>query len=238
MDKKPLIISAAERVGAAIDENMAGDFVSYMELLLSWNKSINLTAITDESEIITKHFADSLSALGVIGRGLGASLIDVGCGAGFPSIPLKIADPSLKLNLLDSLNKRLLFLDELIKTLDLKDVSLLHARAEDAGKDPKYRERFDIAVSRAVSNLYTLSEYCLPFVKPGGIFIAYKGENPEEEVSLAQEHIKELGGEISEIKKVFVSDDITHSLIITKKIRQTPSKFPRKPGKITAPDKI
>ncbi|MEA4815273.1 MAG: 16S rRNA (guanine(527)-N(7))-methyltransferase RsmG [Lachnospiraceae bacterium] len=238
MDNAAFLVSSAQKIGVSLDDKKAADFISYMELLLSWNEKINLTAITDEHDIIIKHFADSLSALSIIGENSNASVVDVGCGAGFPSIPLKIANPSLGLCLMDSLNKRLLFLDELIKALNLSNIELVHARAEDAGQNEKFRERFDIALSRAVASLYKLSEYCLPLVKTGGLFIAYKSKEPEEEIKEAREHIKELGGEIVEIKKVKISDDITHSLIITKKVRQTPSRFPRKPNKITAQNKF
>ena len=192
---------------------------------------MNLTAITDEREIMLKHFADCLIINSAVETS-GKNIIDVGTGAGFPGVPVKIADPSVKMTLLDSLNKRITFLNELTKKLELDNVDCIHMRAEDGGSDKKLRESFDMCVSRAVANLAVLCEYCLPFVKVGGQFISMKGPDVSEEIAEAEKAVKVLGGEITEVKKAVIPEtDITHSLIIIKKVKPTPSKYPRKAGK-------
>ena len=193
---------------------------------------MNLTAITDDREIILKHFVDCLALCSGADMS-GKKIIDVGTGAGFPGVPVKIACPDIDITLLDSLNKRITFLNELTKALGLEKTDCVHMRAEDGGNDKGLRESFDMCISRAVANLAVLCEYCLPFVRVGGMFISMKGPDVSQEISEAEKAIKVLGGEISEIKKVSIPEtDINHSLIIIKKIRSTPSKYPRKAGKV------
>jgi len=219
-----------------LSENQSEQFEKYFELLIEWNEKINLTAITEENEVITKHFIDSLMCFksGVVADG--ASVIDVGTGAGFPGIPMKICSSSLNVTLLDSLSKRLNFLNEVIDKLELKNITTVHARAEDGGNDSALRERFDIAVSRAVANLATLSELCLPFVKVGGYFISMKGPGAQEEIKEAKGAIKILGGKVeSVIPYEIPATDLSHNLVIIKKISPTPKKYPRsapKPAKM------
>lgn len=204
-------------------------FNKYLELLQEWNNKINLTAITEKEEIELKHFYDSLTISKYIKSG--SSLIDVGTGAGFPGIPLKIKDESIKLTLLDSLNKRLIFLEEVEKELELKNVVNIHGRAEDYGKDKKYREKYDYATSRAVARLSVLVEYLLPFVKVGGYCICMKGPNIEDEIKDAEKAIKVLGGEIEKIDNFKLeNDDNERNVIIIKKVKNTSKQYPRKAG--------
>lgn len=206
-------------------------FLLYKDLLLTWNEKINLTAITDIDEIMIKHFIDSLTICKFLNIKPPASVIDVGTGAGFPGIPLKIWDPELHLVLLDSLNKRINFLKEVTDKLFLSSVEFIHGRAEDFGRNKKYREKFDYVVSRAVAKLSVLAEYCLPFVKVGGFFIAYKGPNIDDEVSLASKSINELGGKIKEVNDIKLPYfEGSRKLIIIEKIIATPAKYPRKAG--------
>lgn len=216
-------------INIQLSESKIKDFYTYMEELVEWNKKINLTAILEGDDIIDKHFIDSLTISQYIKDD--ENIIDVGTGAGFPGIPLKIARENLKIDLLDSLNKRINFLNEIINILNLKNIKTIHARAEDeAGKKEK-REEYDIAVSRAVANLPVLLEYLLPFVKLGGKCICMKGMNIEEELNNSKKALKELGGEIEEINKFKLSDtDATRNIIIVRKISSTPKKYPRKAG--------
>lgn len=204
-------------------------FNNYMELLLDWNEKINLTAITEKEDIILKHFKDSLTIEEFIPEN--AKVIDVGTGAGFPGIPLKIVRKDISLTLLDSLNKRIKFLDEVVNNLELENVETIHSRAEDAGMNKKYREQYDIATSRAVANLSTLLEYLMPFVKVGGSVICMKGPNIEEELNNAKHAISELGGEIQEIKNFKLEGtDNERNIIIIKKVKPISGKYPRKAG--------
>lgn len=203
----------------------------YKELLLEWNEKINITRITEEDEVYIKHFLDSLSLFKTKYLSGNKSLIDIGTGGGFPGLVLKIYNEKLDVTLLDSLNKRLVFLDEVINTLGLKDVRTLHARAEELGRDMEYREKYDIATSRAVANLSTLLEYDLPFVKVGGYFISMKGPEYKEEIENAQKALKTLGGELEEVVEIKLPMDITHYLLIIKKVSMTPKKYPRGAGK-------
>ena len=204
-------------------------FNNYMELLLEWNEKINLTAITEKEDIILKHFKDSLTIEEFIPEN--AKVIDVGTGAGFPGIPLKIVRKDISLTLLDSLNKRIKFLDEVVNNLELENVETIHSRAEDAGMNKKYREQYDIATSRAVANLSTLLEYLMPFVKVGGSVICMKGPNIEEELNKAKHAISELGGEIQEIKNFKLEGtDNERNIIIIKKVKPISGKYPRKAG--------
>ncbi len=228
MDKKLLL-------EYGVSDIQADKFEKYFELLLDWNEKINLTAITEEYDVVTKHFLDSLMCVKSDVLSDGASVIDVGTGAGFPAIPLKIANSGLKVTLLDSLAKRLNFLNEVIAELELTDITTVHARAEDGGRDAALREKFDVAVSRAVANLSTLSELCLPFVKVGGYFVSMKGPNAEEEIATAKNAIKILGGKIERVVPYDIpTTDLQHNLVIIKKVAPIPQKYPRsapKPAK-------
>lgn len=215
-----------------IDEETCEKFHRYYELLIDWNKKINLTAITEEDDVALKHFIDSLNSNS---RNLikdGMNIIDIGTGAGFPGLPLKINQPSINLTLVDSLNKRITFLNNVINELKLKNVITIHSRAEDLGNNKDFREKFDICVSRAVANLATLSELCLPFVKCGGYFISLKGPKAPEELENAKNAISLLGGKICGIDNYNISDtELNHNVIIIKKVSQTPTKYPRKAPK-------
>lgn len=215
-----------------ISDEKCNLFQKYYEMLVDWNERMNLTAITDEEGVATKHFLDSLNANVDDVIESGSSVIDVGTGAGFPGIPLKINDSSIKLTLLDSLAKRVNFLNEVTNTLGLDNVRAIHARAEDMGIDKNYREQFDVCVSRAVANLATLAELCLPFVKCGGYFVSLKGPKAEQEIEEAKNAIKLLGGKFIRIERYAVSDtDLDHNIVIIKKLSHTPTKYPRKAPK-------
>lgn len=204
-------------------------FEKYKDLLLEWNEKINLTAITEEDDIILKHFIDSMTILKHIDKN--SSIVDVGTGAGFPGIPVKIANPSINVTLVDSLNKRLIFLEEVIKNLNLEKIKTVHSRAEEFGQNKNYREKFDIATSRAVANLSVLVEYLLPLVKVGGKCICMKGSDIQEELQNSKEAIKTLGGQIEKVEEfTLLESDIKRNIIVIKKIKQTPNKYPRKPG--------
>ena len=212
---------------ANLSNEQIEEFKTYYKLLIEWNKKINLTAITEEEEVITKHFADSLSILKYIPDN--SKVIDVGTGAGFPGVPIKIANESLQITLLDSLNKRLLFLDEVIKELGLKDIKTIHGRAEEIAHNKDHREQYDIAVCRAVAKLNVLAEYMLPYLKVGGTFICMKGPNINEEIESSMKAIKLLGGRIEKIES-FELDENQRNIIIIKKEKNSPKNFPRKAG--------
>ena len=204
-------------------------FYTYMKLLIEWNEKINLTAIIKPEEIILKHFVDCLTIARYIKKDF--ELIDVGTGAGFPGIPLKIYRTDLKITLVDSLNKRLSFLNEVIRHLKLENIETIHTRAEELGKNKSYREKYDVATSRAVANLSTLSEYIIPFVKIGGKCICMKGADIDDELDFSKRAIEILGGKIVN-KDIFnlPKSDLGRSIIVIKKIKNTPARFPRKPG--------
>ena len=204
-------------------------FYDYMNLLIEWNQKINLTAITEPKEIILKHFIDSLTINKYIQQN--STLADVGTGAGFPGIPLKIIRSDLKITLVDSLNKRINFLNDVIEKLDLKGIEAVHSRIEEFGKNKKYRESFKNVTARAVANLTVLSEYLIPIAKIGGQCICMKGSNIEEEIETGKNAIKILGGKIKDINEFDLPDsDISRNIIIIDKIKNTPNKYPRKPG--------
>lgn len=214
-----------------LSQDQKEQFIKYYDLLVEWNKVMNLTAITDFDEVIDKHFIDSLSIVKIYNIS-NERIIDIGTGAGFPGIPIKIAFPNTKIVLLDSLNKRINFLNEVIKELSLEGIETIHGRAEDYGKGSKYREQFDISTSRAVANLTTLAEYCIPFIKTGGSFIPYKSGDVTEELDSAKKAIEILGGAMEDVKKFQLpATDIERSLIRIDKKSKTPMKYPRAAGK-------
>ncbi len=226
---KKEIFSKLADINVELSESKIRQFFTYMELLIEWNKKINLTAIVEMTDIIDKHFVDSLTISQYLKEN--SRVIDVGTGAGFPGIPLKIARDDLQIDLLDSLNKRVNFLNEVINELQLKNINAIHSRAEDEGIKSEKREKYDIAVSRAVANLPVLLEYLLPFVKLNGTCVCMKGANIEEEVKSSKNALKELGGEIEAIHKFNLpGTDATRNIIIVKKIANTPKKYPRKAG--------
>ncbi len=208
-------------------------FQQYYDLLAEWNSFMNLTAITDFQDVLKKHFLDSLS-IGKVVKDLAVrpgKLIDIGTGAGFPGIPIKIVFPKWKVTLLDSLQKRIRFLNEVTERLSLENVELLHGRAEDYARLPQMRGQYDLCVSRAVANLSTLSEFCLPFLKQGGLFVSYKSEKASEEIHRAERAIRILGGKILAQEEFYLPDsDIFRCLIVIQKISPTPSQYPRKAG--------
>lgn len=220
-----------EKLNIELNEKQREQFHRYYELLVEWNKVMNLTGITEYDEVNEKHFVDSLAVAKVIDLKKIDTVLDIGTGAGFPGLPLKIAYPHLNVVLLDSLQKRINFLNTVVDELGLKNVENLHGRAEDYAKKVEYREQFDLCVSRAVANLSTLSEYCIPFTKVGGVFISYKSGEIDQEVKDSGNAIKLLGGELEEIVKFQLPDtDINRSFVKIKKVAATKKKYPRKAG--------
>lgn len=218
-------------LGIVLTPDQIQQFLKYYEMLVEWNEYMNLTAITEYDEVMKKHFVDSISLCKAYDVTQRKTVIDVGTGAGFPGLALKIAFPNLQVTLLDSLNKRINFLNEVIQTLGLTGVETIHGRAEDYAKPGKCREKYDLCVSRAVANLSTLSEYCLPFVKQGGKFISYKSEKIADEMDAAQHAIRILGGRIEDQVEFTLPDsDIYRNLFVISKDKVTPSKYPRKAG--------
>lgn len=234
MNREELLKTGAEAIGISLNEKQIAQFVKYYEILVEWNSFMNLTGITEYEEVVQKHFVDSLALCKALDVSKAESLIDIGTGAGFPGIPLKIAYPHLKVTLLDSLQKRIKFLNEVIAQLGLEKVETIHGRAEDFAKPSMKRESYDLCVSRAVANLASLSEYCLPYVKVGGYFIPYKSGKAEEELEESKKAVFLLGGKIEqEVKFMLPDSDITRNLIKIKKVSATPKKYPRKSGLAT-----
>lgn len=226
---KELIVKGTEQLGLPLNDTQVNQLMEYARLLVEWNEKINLTAITDDEGIATKHFLDSLTAINT--GCVKGKVIDVGTGAGFPGLVLKIANPEIKLTLLDSLNKRINVLKDISEKLDINDIEFVHSRAEDGGKNRLYRGKFDTVVSRAVANLTVLAELCIPFLKVGGYFLALKGPLADEELKSAERAIKILGGEVEEVREVEIPfTNLKHKIIIIKKVGQTPMKYPRKAG--------
>ncbi len=231
---KALLSDCCMRMGVPLNEQQLEQFMTYLSLLLEWNERMNLTAITEKRDVVLKHFADCLSLIPAIPNWDGLRVIDVGTGAGFPGIPIKIARPAVEMTLLDSLQKRIGFLEEVVGQLGLDGVSCIHSRAEDGGQNPAYREQYDFCVSRAVANLAVLSEYCLPFVKIGGRLAALKGPDAEQEVEQAAGALDKLGGRLTEIRDITIPHtDLSHKLVLIEKIALTPKQYPRKAGKIS-----
>lgn len=223
--------SKLNALGISLTSRQQEQFVQFYELLVEWNKVMNLTGITEYEEVNEKHFIDSLSLVQAIDIDKVHTVIDIGTGAGFPGIPLKIAFPHLKIVLLDSLNKRINFLNTVIDELGLTEITTIHGRAEDYAKRAEYREQFDLCVSRAVANLSTLSEYCLPYVKTGGMFIPYKSGEIDDEVQQAKKAIHILGGKLDEVIKFQLPDtEINRSFVKINKVQNTAKKYPRKAG--------
>lgn len=218
-----------EDLGISLNETQIKQFLDYYELLVETNKVMNLTAITEFDEVIEKHFLDSLSLCRIYDLNHEIRVLDLGTGAGFPGVPLKIAFPQIRLVLADSLNKRIKFLENVVGELSLQNVSCVHGRAEEMGRNKEYREQFDLCVSRAVANLSSLSEYCIPFVKEGGAFISYKSGEIEEEANAAKKAISVLGGELRKIYKFDLYEQKRSFVIIDKK-KKTPKAYPRKAG--------
>ncbi len=222
----------ARKIGIELSVEMEGQFKLYREILLDWNERMNLTAITDPLDIQNKHFLDSLTCVLPITKS-NATLIDVGTGAGFPGIPIKIARPELRVTLLDSLNKRISFLNEVVNRLGLTGIEAVHGRAEEYARKENYRESYDYAFARAVAKLNVLSEYCLPYVKTGGYFISQKSGDYEAEVAGAKEALRKLGGTVEEVMPVNIPDtDLHRTLIIIRKTQATPNVYPRSFAKI------
>jgi 16S rRNA (guanine527-N7)-methyltransferase len=233
-DDENILIGGAQKIEINLNKEQIKKFSQYLELLIQWNQKINLTSLKTPQEIITKHFLDSISCIKAIDKYInieGISIIDVGTGAGFPGVPIKIIRPSIRLFLLEARKKKTVFLEKVTEEINLQQVKILNGRAEAFGKCPDYREKYDIALSRAVAPLSTLSEYCLPLVKVGGLFVAQKGRSYKEETDKALKAVRLLGGELIGVENVripFINQE--RYLLIIKKIKDTPSKYPRKEG--------
>lgn len=226
-----LFNNSINQFGLKLDDHQTAQFIEFYELLVEWNRVMNLTAITEWNDVCTKHFVDSISLCKALDCTENLSVIDVGTGAGFPGIPLKIVFPNLRMTLLDSLGKRVKFLNEVIGRMGFENIKAIHGRAEDFAKPGLLREQFDLCVSRAVANLSTLSEYCLPYVKIDGFFISYKSEKISGEMQAAKHAIELLGGSVYGQKEfILPNSDIYRNLFQVKKVSSTPKKYPRKAG--------
>lgn len=232
MTNRELLRKGLEDLGIKVNDKMLDNFNIYREILVDWNQKMNLTGIEDEKEVFIKHFLDSVSSVenGYIKDGI--SLIDVGTGAGFPGLPLKICLENINLTLLDSLNKRINFLQEVSNNLGLENVEFIHGRAEDFGKLEEYREQYDVATARAVAGLPILMEFCVPFVKVGGYFVCLKGPNANLELEESKSAMEVLGLEfVEKIDIELPETNLKHNILVFKKVKNTPEKYPRKAGK-------
>lgn len=228
---KHRIQESFKNINIDLTDEQASNLYTYYEMLVEWNKVMNLTGITEFEDVLLKHFIDSVAVCQITDMSKIKSVMDVGTGAGFPGMPLKIVFPHLKITLLDSLNKRIQFLNAVIEKLQLDEIDTIHGRAEDFGRDPKYREKYDLCVSRAVANLSSLSEYCVPFVKVGGRFISYKAGEVEEEVTSASKAVRTLHCEPAVVEKITLPEsDLSRSFVIIKKKGHLDKKYPRKAG--------
>lgn len=226
-----ILTEGCENLGITLSDQQIEQFLIYYEYLIEKNKVMNLTGITEFSEVMVKHFVDSLAVVKVLDLNASEKILDLGTGAGFPGIPLKIVFPKQEFLLLDSLNKRIRFLRELIEKCRFEKISAIHGRAEELARNKDYRENYDLCVSRAVANLASLSEYCLPYVKVGGSFVSYKSGNIDIELKEAERAIKLLGGVVEKVEKFQLpGSDIDRSLVVIHKVRETPGKYPRKAG--------
>ncbi|MDU5107601.1 MULTISPECIES: 16S rRNA (guanine(527)-N(7))-methyltransferase RsmG [unclassified Clostridium] len=233
MEYFQLMKEASLEVGLDLTEKQYNQFVEYMRLLQEWNEKINLTAITEDEEVIKKHFIDCIKAFKSNAVKNAKTIIDVGTGAGFPGLPIAIMNPNVRVTLLDSLNKRINFLNAVIAKLDLKNVVTIHSRAEDGARKPELRENFDVATSRAVANMAVLSEFCLPYVKLEGYFVALKGPAIEDEIKEGKKAISTLGGELENIIEVNIEEsDLKHNIVEIRKVSKCPKTYPRKAGTI------
>ena len=233
MEYFQLMKEASLEAGLDLTEHQYNQFIMYMRLLQEWNEKINLTAITEDEEVIKKHFIDCIKAFKSNAVKNAKTIIDVGTGAGFPGLPIAIMNPNVKVTLLDSLNKRINFLDTVVAKLGLKNVITIHSRAEDGARKPEFRENFDVATSRAVANMAVLSEFCLPYVKLNGYFVALKGPAVDEEINDGKKAISTLGGELENIIEVNIEEsDLKHNIVEIKKVRKCPKTYPRKAGTI------
>lgn len=232
MDLSNLLEKSSGQLGITLSRRQLAQLLSYMDLLKEWNSRLNLTAITDDSEIVLKHFIDSFACAHQIDITGKFNAIDVGTGAGFPGIPVKIIKPEMELVLLDALKKRVEFLAQVVGTLGLDRVSTCHGRAEDVGHNDQYRGRFDFCFSRAVAQLAVLCEYCIPLLKEGGLFLAMKGPNPRHEIEQARNALAVLAAKVERVWEYRIPyTDICHSIVVIRKTAQTPEKYPRKAGK-------
>lgn len=230
-DRIDRFIQKLNKLNITVSDEQINQFVSYYYMIAEKNKVMNLTSIVDPDEVIDKHFVDSLAITRVMKITKNCNVIDVGTGAGFPGIPLKIVFPEINIVLLDSLNKRIVFLEEVVDKLGLENVKCVHGRSEDMARKKEYREQFDLCVSRAVANLSSLSELCIPFVKAGGTFISYKAGNCGEEIRAAENAVGKLGGKVGQIVEFSLPDtDLKRVFVEIKKVKETPGKYPRKAG--------
>lgn len=229
---KDILKEQAALSGIELSENQIDSLEKYYKLLIEWNEKMNLTALTEPHDVALKHFCDSILLLKYADIPQNSRLIDVGTGAGFPSVPIKIVRPDIRLCLLDSLNKRLVFLQEVVDKLGLQDVTIVHSRAEDGARKADLREKFDFATSRAVAQLNVLSEYCLPYVKVGGAFLSMKGKYSEEEIANAKSAIKLLGGKTEKVDTYNLADGSERTIINVKKVSTTDKRYPRTSAKI------
>ena len=228
-----LMKTASNDAGLEFTEMQYEQFIKYMRLLQEWNEKINLTAITEDKDVVKKHFIDCIKAFKSEPIKNAKTIIDVGTGAGFPGLPIAIMNPNVEVTLLDSLNKRINFLNLVVRELGLKNVKTIHSRAEDGARKPELREKFDIATSRAVANMAVLSEFCMPYVKKGGYFVALKGPAIDEELENGSNAIKILGGELQGIIEISIEEtDLKHNIVEVKKVKNCSKTYPRKAGTV------